>query len=59
LAAREYLADEFSVADIMLYPNFSARKSLIDQAGGFANLQRWGAAVGGRPGVQRGMKVTG
>jgi len=59
LAAREYLADEFSVADIMLYPNFSARKSLIDQAGGFANLQRWGAAVGARPGVQRGMKVTG
>ena len=43
----------------MLYPNFAARKALIDQAGGFANLQRWGAAVGGRPGVQRGMKVTG
>jgi len=59
LAAREYLADEFSVADIMLYPNFAARKALIDQAGGFANLQRWGAAIGARPGVQRGMKVTG
>jgi len=59
LAGREYLADEFSVADIMLYPNFAARKSLIDQAGGFANLQRWGAAIGSRPGVQRGMKVTG
>ena len=59
LAAREYLADEFSVADIMLYPNFSARKALLDQAGGFANLQRWGAAIGSRPGVQRGMKVTG
>jgi GST-like protein len=59
LAAREYLAEEFSVADIMLYPNFAARKALIDQAGGFANLQRWGAATGSRPGVQRGMKVTG
>jgi GST-like protein len=59
LAGRDYLADEFSVADIMLYPNFAARKSLIDQAGGFANLQRWGAAIGSRPGVQRGMKVTG
>jgi len=59
LAAREYLADEFSVADIMLYPNFAARKALIDQAGGFANLQRWGAAIGSRPGVQRGMKITG
>ena len=59
LAAREYLADEFSVADIMLYPNFAARKTLIDQAGGFANLQRWGAAIGARPGVQKGMTVTG
>jgi GST-like protein len=59
LATRAYLADEFSVADIMLYPNFAARKALIDQAGGFANLQRWGAAIGSRPGVQRGMKVTG
>ena len=59
LATREYLADEFSVADIMLYPNFAARKALIDEAGGFSDLQRWGAAIGSRPGVQRGMKVTG
>ncbi len=59
LATREYLADEFSVADIMLYPNFAARKTLIDEAGGFTDLQRWGAAIGSRPGVQRGMKVTG
>ncbi len=59
LAAHEMLADEFSVADIMLYPNFAARKALIDQAGGFANLLRWGAAIGSRSGIQRGMKVTG
>ncbi|HKQ25204.1 MAG TPA: glutathione S-transferase family protein [Burkholderiales bacterium] len=59
LATREYLADEFSVADIMLYPNFAARKALIDEDGGLADLRRWGAAIGSRPGVQRGMKVTG
>jgi len=59
LAAHEMLADEFSVADIMLYPNFAARKALIEQAGGFANLLRWGAAIGSRPAIQRGMKVTG
>lgn len=59
LAGREYLADELSVADLMLYPNFALRKPLIDQAGGFANLQRWGAEMGARPGVQRGMKVLG
>lgn len=59
LAGRAYLADELSVADLMLYPNFALRKPLIDQAGGFANLQRWGAEMGARPGVQRGMKVLG
>lgn len=59
LASHEYLADEFSVAELMLYPNFSARKAMLDQAGGLANLQRWGAAVGARPGIQKGMKVLG
>ena len=59
LAGRAYLADELSVADLMLYPNFALRKPLIDQAGGFENLQRWGAEMGARPGVQRGMQVLG
>lgn len=59
LEGREFLAGEISVADLMLYPNFSARKALVDQAGGFANLQRWGAAIAARPGVARGMKVLG
>ena len=59
LASHDFLADEFSVAELMLYPNFSLRKPLLDEAGGFANLQRWGAAVGARPGVQKGMKVLG
>lgn len=59
LVGRAYLADELSVADLMLYPNFALRKPLIDQAGGFENLQRWGAAMGARPAVQRGMKVLG
>jgi GST-like protein len=59
LAGRDFLADEFSVAELMLYPNFSLRKPLIDEAGGFAELQRWGAAVGSRPGMQKGMKALG
>jgi GSH-dependent disulfide-bond oxidoreductase len=57
LQGREFLADELSVADLLLYPNFAARKALIDKAGGFANLQRWGAALAARPGIQRGMNV--
>ena len=59
LAQREYLADELSVADLMLYPNFAFRKALIDQAGGFVNLQRWGAIMDSRPAVRKGMKVLG
>jgi len=59
LEGREFLADELSVADLMLYPNFALRKPLLDEAGGLPNLQRWGAALAARPGVARGMKVLG
>lgn len=57
LADREFLADDLSVADLMLYPNFALRKTLLDEAGGLTNLQRWGAAMAARPAVARGMKV--
>jgi GST-like protein len=59
LADRDFLADEFSVADLMLYPNFALRKPLLDEAGGLPDLQRWGAAMAARPAVARGMKVLG
>lgn len=59
LAKHDYLAGEISVADLMLYPNYSLRKPLIDAAGGYANLHRWGAAMAARPGVQKGMKPLG
>lgn len=55
LEAQEYLAGELSVADLMLYPNFAGRKALIEQAGGFKNLLRWGDAMAARPAVVRGM----
>ena len=59
LEGRDFLADELSVADLMLYPNFALRKPLLDAAGGLPNLQRWGAALAARPGVARGMQVLG
>jgi GST-like protein len=59
LAGRDYLADELSVADLMLYPNYFARKALIDAAGGYANLHRWGATMAARPAIQKGMKPLG
>jgi GST-like protein len=59
LARGEYLAGEISVADLMLYPNYVARKPLIDAAGGYANLHRWGSAMAARPGVKKGMNPLG
>ena len=59
LAAHEYFADEFSIAELMLYPNYALRKPMIEQAGGFSHLQRWGSTLAGRPGIQRGMGVLG
>lgn len=59
LEGRDCLAGEFSLADVMLYPNYAARKPLVDEAGGFANLHRWGTAIGARPAVQKGMKPLG
>jgi GST-like protein len=59
LAHHEFLADEFSIAELMLYPNYALRKSMLDQAGGFTDLHRWGTAVASRPGIQKGMKVLG
>lgn len=59
LAGREYLAGELSVADFQLYPNYFARKAVIDAAGGLANLHRWAATMAARPGVAKGMKPFG
>lgn len=55
LAAHDYLAGEVSIADFMLYPNYAARKPLLDAAGGLEHLHRWGARMAARPGVAKGM----
>lgn len=59
LEGREFLAGEISVADLMLYPGFVARKALLDAAGALPNLQRWAAKMAARPAVQRGMNPGG
>jgi len=59
LAGNEYLAGELSIADFQLYPNYFARKALIDGAGGLSNLHRWAGAMAARPGVAKGMKPFG
>lgn len=59
LAAHEYFADEVSIADFLLYPNFWFRRAAIEQSGDFPHLLRWGTQMAARPGVVRGMGVFG
>ena len=59
LADHEYLAaDQYTIADINAYPvAATSSKRLPDGIEPFANIKRWMAAIGERPGVQRGMAV--
>ena len=57
LARSHYLTgNEISVADLGLYPIYAGRKALIDSAG-LRNVTAWGERIGGRPGIQKGMKL--
>jgi GST-like protein len=55
LAGRDFVAGELSIADFMLYPNYFARKALLEAAGGLENLHAWGQRMGARAGVAKGM----
>jgi len=57
LAAREWLADEISIADFALYPVFASRRALVEAAGDLPNLTRWAAALEARPAVARAMQA--
>jgi len=54
LAGREFVADEFSIADLALYPPYALRKALLPE---LKNLARWGAKMAVRPGIQKGMAI--
>jgi GST-like protein len=57
LEGREYLADEYSIADIATYPwtaRFEWHKTRLED---FPNVKRWFDAISARPAVQRGMKI--
>jgi GSH-dependent disulfide-bond oxidoreductase len=62
LANSEYMAGDYSIADIATYPwlvvGFPAIKAVKpDVVGEGANVARWIAAVGARPAVKKGMEV--
>ena len=57
LADREYLADEYSIADIATYPwvaRYEWHKTRLED---YPNVKRWYDAIGARPAVQKGMAV--
>jgi GST-like protein len=58
LAGREFLADEFSVADLALFPVANMRKAMIEAAGGMPNLLAWITRIGARPAIAKGMTVS-
>lgn len=58
LARSEYLAPEYSVADIATYPWVAGMQQYSPQLfEPVAHVRRWVERVGARPAVQRGMKV--
>lgn len=57
LGEAEYLAGEYSIADIATYPWVSRFEWHNTKLADFSNVDRWFKAVGARPGVIKGMAV--
>jgi GST-like protein len=57
LAGREFVADEYSVADIAIWPWISRFEWQTIDLGQYANVKRWYVAIANRPAVQRGYDV--
>lgn len=59
LTGRDYLAGEYSIADIQAYPYIDAPLAEPIIGDGHPNLRAWMARMAARPAVQRGMKAPG
>ncbi len=57
LGEAEFLAGEYSIADIATYPWVSRFDWHDTRLADFPNVERWFKAIGARPGVQKGMAV--
>ena len=57
LGAAEYLAGQYSIADIATYPWVARHDWHKVELAEFPNVARWYAAIGARPAVARGMAV--
>ena len=57
LKDREFLADDYSVADIATYPWVARYEWHKTDLNDFPHVKRWFDAISARPAVKRGMKV--
>ena len=57
LADREFVADEYSIADIAIWPWISRFEWQTIDLGQYANVKRWYTTIAKRPAVQRGYDV--
>jgi GST-like protein len=57
LADREFVADEYSIADMAIWPWISRFDWQTMDLNQFPNVKRWYTAIAGRPAVQRGYQV--
>lgn len=57
LAQVDYLAGDYSIADIATYPWVSVHEWAGVSVDGLEHLQRWMSAMAARPAVQRGLKI--
>jgi GST-like protein len=57
LADRDYLAGEYSIADIATWPWVRSHERLGQPLDEFPNVQRWFDAIAARPAVQAGIQV--
>ena len=57
LGEHEYLADDYSIADMLTYPWIAAARKFAFDMDEWPNVIRWLNAIGERPAVQRGMQM--
>jgi GST-like protein len=57
LRDHDYLAGEYSIADVCTYPWVAGMQDRLPGAGGFAHVNAWLSRVGARPAVQKGMSL--
>jgi glutathione S-transferase len=57
LAGREFVAGEYTIADMAIWPWIVPHKNQGIDLDRFPEVKRWFEAVGRRPAVQRGFKL--